>query len=141
MPNRKPSTTIAVNRHAQFKPHTDSGAGAGQSVSLIVGLGNYSGGGLVVEEDEFDIRYRAVQFNGWTQRHWTLPFDGERYSLVWFTPKGCEGMYEAGLCDSDSGAAATAGDGTRKAAARPHGHAGAEEFTTRLGYSAAAQLS
>lgn len=25
-------------------------------------------------------------------RHWTLPFQGERYSLVWFTPKGCEGI-------------------------------------------------
>jgi hypothetical protein len=30
--------------------------------------------------------------------HWllpddrTMPFVGERYSFVWFTPKGCEGM-------------------------------------------------
>ena len=30
MPHRPPSSTIAVNRHAQFKPHTDSGNGAGQ---------------------------------------------------------------------------------------------------------------
>lgn len=37
------SSTIAINRNAQFRPHTDSGAGAGQSTSLIVGLGTYSG--------------------------------------------------------------------------------------------------
>jgi len=29
-PNRQPSSTIAINRNAQFRPHTDSGAGAGQ---------------------------------------------------------------------------------------------------------------
>ena len=90
-PNRA-SSTIAINRNAQFRPHTDSGAGAGQSTSLIVGLGNYAGGELMVEGAEHDIRYKAIEFNGWTQRHWTMPFKGERYSLVWFTPKGCEGM-------------------------------------------------
>lgn len=89
-PGREPSSTIAVNRNAQFRPHTDSGAGAGQSTSLIVGLGTYSGGELVVEGDKFTIRYKAVEFDGWKQRHWTMPFLGERYSLVWFTPKGCE---------------------------------------------------
>lgn len=91
MPDRA-SSTIAINRNAQFRPHTDSGAGAGQSTSLIVGLGTYSGGELMVEGEKCDIRYKAVEFNGWTQRHWTMPFSGERYSLVWFTPKGCEGM-------------------------------------------------
>jgi hypothetical protein len=91
-PDREPSSTIAINRNAQFRPHTDSGAGAGQSTSLIVGLGTYAGGELVVEGEKQDIRYKALEFNGWTQRHWTMPFVGERYSLVWFTPKGCEGL-------------------------------------------------
>ena len=91
-PNREPSSTIAINRNAQFRPHTDSGAGAGQSTSLIVGLGTYAGGELMVEGEKHDIRYNAIEFNGWKQRHWTMPFVGERYSLVWFTPKGCEGM-------------------------------------------------
>mmetsp|Transcript_11759 Transcript_11759/g.24869 ORF Transcript_11759/g.24869 Transcript_11759/m.24869 type:complete len:182 (-) Transcript_11759:27-572(-) len=91
-PEREPSSTIAINRNAQFRPHTDSGAGAGQSTSLIVGLGTYSAGELVVEGDKHDIRYKPIEFNGWKQRHWTMPFDGERFSLVWFTPKGCEGL-------------------------------------------------
>jgi len=97
-PDREPSSTIAVNRNAQFRPHTDSGAGAGQSTSLIVGLGHYVGGELMVEGEKKDIRYKAVTFNGWKQRHWTLPFVGERYSLVWFTPKGCEGLRGIDLC-------------------------------------------
>jgi hypothetical protein len=80
-PSREPSSTIAINRNAMFRPHTDSGAGAGQSTSLIVGLGHYVGGELVVEGERTDIRYKAVEFNGWTQRHWTMPFRGEQFSL------------------------------------------------------------
>lgn len=92
MPERPPSSTVVINRNAQFKPHTDSGAGAGQSCSLIVGLGEYTGGGLVVEGKVHHIAYNPVEFDGWKQVHWTLPFKGERYSIVWFTPKGCEEM-------------------------------------------------
>ena len=108
-PDREPSSTIAINRNAQFRPHTDSGAGAGQSTSLIVGLGTYTGGELMVEGEKCDIRYKAIEFDGWKQRHWTLPFIGERYSLVWFTPKGCEGLRGIDL-DLSTGLAAAAPD-------------------------------
>ena len=91
-PDREPSSTIAINRNGAFRPHKDKGAGAGQSTSLIVAMGNFVGGELMVEGTKEDIRYNAIEFDGWNQRHWTLPFKGERYSLVWFTPKGCEGM-------------------------------------------------
>ena len=91
-PSRPPSSTIAVNCNAQFRPHTDKGAGAGQGKSLIVALGDYAGGELVVEGEEVDIRYRPREFDGWRERHYTKFFVGERFSLVWFTPKGCEGL-------------------------------------------------
>jgi tRNA U38,U39,U40 pseudouridine synthase TruA len=84
---RPPSTHCAVNRNAEFTPHVDSGRGAGQSVSMIVGLGNYKGGGLMVEGVAHDIRYTILEFDGWKLRHWTEPFEGERFSLVWFTPE------------------------------------------------------
>jgi len=83
---RQPSTWVAVNHNALFSPHTDAGAGKGQTLSLIVGLGDYAGGELVVEGEVCDIRYAPREFNGWRQRHWTLPFVGERFTLVWFTP-------------------------------------------------------
>jgi hypothetical protein len=88
LPERPPSATIAINRHAQFLPHRDTGAGAGQTKSLIVSLGCFVGGEIMVDNDVHDIRYRPLEFDGWNSIHCTLPFVGERYSLVWFTPLG-----------------------------------------------------
>ena len=85
-PGRPPSSMVAVNRRASFLPHTDAGSGFGQSTSLIVGLGAYAGGDLIVEGVPHDIRYTPLTFDGWRERHWTMPFEGERFSLVWFTP-------------------------------------------------------
>ena len=87
---RPPSTHCAVNRNAEFVPHVDSGKGQGQSVSMIVGLGDYVGGATYVEGKPYDIRYQPLEFDGWKQRHWTEPFQGERYSLVWFSPAGVD---------------------------------------------------
>ena len=66
-PTRPPSGTIAINRHAQFTPHRDSGAGNGQTMSLIVALGDYVGGEIMVEGIAHDIRYNPLQFDGWMQ--------------------------------------------------------------------------
>jgi uncharacterized C2H2 Zn-finger protein len=86
--SRPPSSHCAINCNAQFTPHVDSGRGAGQSLSMIVGLGDYSGGELMLEGTPHDIRYETLEFDGWKLRHWTRPFAGERFSLVWFTPEG-----------------------------------------------------
>jgi hypothetical protein len=83
---RAASSHCAINGKAQFLPHVDSGHGAGQAISLIVGLGDYRGGELGVEGSLHDIRYKPLEFDGWKLRHWTRPFKGERFSLVWFTP-------------------------------------------------------
>ena len=45
---------------------------------MIVGLGDYSGGELVVEGELHDIRYKPLEFDGWNKIHWTLPFAGPR---------------------------------------------------------------
>ena len=57
----------------------------------------------MIEGTPYDIRYAAREFNGWTQLHWTAPFVGERYSLVWFTPeaKVSQGRKEPGLRDDE----------------------------------------
>jgi FkbM family methyltransferase len=79
------SASCAVNCNAAFVPHVDSGAAANASLSYIVGLGTYQGGDLVVEGQQRDIRYAPLAFDGWRQQHWTQPFTGERFTLVWFT--------------------------------------------------------
>ena len=85
--SRPASSHCAINANAQFSPHVDSGRGAGQSLSMIVGMGNYNGGELAVEGEFHDIQYKPLEFDGWKLRHWTNPFVGERFSLVWFTPE------------------------------------------------------
>ena len=85
---RPPSSHCAVNRNAEFTPHVDSGRGEGQSLSLLVGLGDFVGGGLVVDSKSYNVRYAPLEFDGWKQIHYTEPFAGEeRFSLVWFTPE------------------------------------------------------
>jgi hypothetical protein len=54
-----------------------------QQPTLMVGLGEYSGGELALEGVLYDIRYTPLAFDGPTQRHWTTPFVGERYTIVW----------------------------------------------------------
>jgi hypothetical protein len=53
---------------------------------MIVGLGDYIGGELNIEGEQLDIHYKPVEFDGWNKMHWTMPFIGDRYSLVWFSP-------------------------------------------------------
>ena len=40
-------------------------AGAGQSQSLIMSLGEHIGGALVVENQAHEIHYKPLEFNGW----------------------------------------------------------------------------
>ena len=98
------SASCTINCQAAFLPHVDSDEGGGGSPSYTtVGLGNYHGGELVVveeanpqaegaerantEERIVDIRYTPIVMDDGRQqqRQWTQPFEGERFSLVWFT--------------------------------------------------------
>jgi FkbM family methyltransferase len=108
---RPMSTHCAINRNAEFTPHVDSGRGQGQSVSMIVGLGDFIRGSIFVEGKPYSIRYNPLEFDGWTQLHWTEPFQGERFSLVWFTPAGKdESDLQANNDENDT--VAVDGDGT-----------------------------
>ena len=85
--DRISSSHCAVNFNAQFTPHVDSGRGLGQSLSMIVGLGDYNEGEIFVEGVPHQIRYQPLEFDGWGLRHWTNHYRGERFSLVFFTPE------------------------------------------------------
>ena len=98
-----PWTTINVNRNIQCKNHVDKN---NLGDSIIVGLGDYIGGEFVVkkgdlptnfvgstpptvgtyrEDTKYDIKGNFVRFNGKTQFHGTERFEGNRYSIVYFT--------------------------------------------------------
>lgn len=101
-------TSIQVNKNYAARPHVDKN---NLGTSMIVGLGDYEGGGLWVHDDEgdvdvelsedvssmyhyragetyrgtdLDIRNRWCSFDG-NRLHLTRPFTGERYSLVYYT--------------------------------------------------------
>lgn len=79
---------VQINRNWMAPPHKDSG---NVGYSSIIGLGDYQGGEVVVEKPkehlEFDIKNKFARFNGSLYTHWTKPFDGTRYSLVFYEHK------------------------------------------------------
>jgi hypothetical protein len=79
-----------VNKNLPCKPHRDTG---NVGNSLIIGFGAYTGGRLALEAHdgspgcavEYDVARRFVRFDGARRTHWTLPFEGERYTAVFYT--------------------------------------------------------
>ena len=77
--------SVYVNRNTISKKHLDA---ENAGVSLLVGLGNYINGGETVlcnpEEKKFSIKTHSLVFNGSKIPHRSEPFEGTRYSLVFF---------------------------------------------------------
>ena len=79
-------TTITINRNFQCKPHVDK---MNHGLSRIIGLGDYRGGQLRIHHPngtytDHDIKNQWLEFDG-KQLHETLPFTGNRYTLIYFT--------------------------------------------------------
>jgi hypothetical protein len=80
-------TSVVINKNQRAARHKDAN---NASDSYIIGLGDYTGGALRVwSEDEetfedHDIKDTWFRFNGAAHFHETLPFEGERYSIVYY---------------------------------------------------------
>ena len=80
-------TTIQYNKNHKCAKHKD---GRNVGVSYIIGLGNYTGGELIVFDEndknpvKHNIRNKFFKFNGSKRFHVTAPFKGERYTMVFF---------------------------------------------------------
>ena len=81
-------TTIQYNKNQRASKHKD-GRNVGES--YIIGLGNYTGGELIIfDENEknpvkHDIKGKFNTFDGSKYPHETAPFKGERYTLVFYS--------------------------------------------------------
>ena len=78
--------SVYVNRNTIVKKHLDS-KNVGES--LLVGFGPYTEGKTVLytstgEEKKFSIKSHSLLFNGSDIEHKSEPFEGTRYSLVFF---------------------------------------------------------
>ena len=74
-------TTIQLNKNIESAPHIDKN---NVGDSYIIGLGDYTGGDLVVEGVRHNIKDKFFRFNG-TKGHWNDTFKGTRYSIIFFT--------------------------------------------------------
>jgi hypothetical protein len=74
-------TTIQLNKNVLSPPHIDKN---NVGPSYIIGLGDYTGGNLAIEGKKFNIKNKWKYFDG-NKGHWTEPFKGLRYSIVFFT--------------------------------------------------------
>ena len=73
---------IQLNMNYETEGHTDKG---NRGESAIVGFGDYEKGELVVNATEVDIKNKVILFDGSKWVHWTKPFTGTRFSLVYHT--------------------------------------------------------
>lgn len=73
--------TITLNHNSICRAHYDK---LNKSPSLIIGLGNYSGGELIVEDCLFNIKNNPLIFNGGISKHATNDFTGDRYTIIYY---------------------------------------------------------
>lgn len=86
---------IQINKNYHCNPHFDA---CNSGESILVCLGEYTGGlTCYYDEDEpkkynrikkIDARIEPLLLDGSKHLHWTEPFKGQRYSLVYFSGKG-----------------------------------------------------
>ena len=77
---------ITVNDNYTCSRHKDKG---NEGASLLVGFGNYIGGELMAEDADgvaiaHNINSRPLVMNFAESFHWVTPFEGDRYSLVFY---------------------------------------------------------
>lgn len=75
-------TSLQINVNNVSGTHCDSG---NRGVSLILGMGSYTGGYLQIGKTELDVKGRWLLFDG-AVPHASTPFEGYRISVVAFCP-------------------------------------------------------
>ena len=83
-----PFTSITVNEQFKSGPHRDRG---NEGVSFLVAFGDYTGGELNIAEGDLsgniDVCRKPLITDFTTQTHSVLPWEGNRYSLVYYNLK------------------------------------------------------
>ena len=73
---------IQLNKNLVCPPHKDSN---NVGISMLVSFGDYEGGNIVVEGNEYDAQENPLLFNGSILEHYNTPIlNGTKYSLVYF---------------------------------------------------------
>ena len=73
--------TVTINHNYVAKRHRDC-SDIGESI--IFGLGDYSGGELIVGASAYNIKNVPIKFNGSKIYHETKQFKGDRWTFIFF---------------------------------------------------------
>ena len=82
--------TITLNEGVKAKKHKD---GKNNGDSVIIGIGDFTGGDIKVWDAEdkngkaYNLHDQPLMFNGATHYHQTMPFKGERYTMIFYRQK------------------------------------------------------
>ena len=77
-------TSITVNKNFKTHPHLDKN---NIGLSMIIALGDFEGGRLIINNNYVDIKNNKHYFEGHKHIHSTEDFTGERYSIIYFNRK------------------------------------------------------
>ena len=77
---------VCLNKNVKCLPHFD---GKNVGDSWIVSFGDFTGGELEIYDEHdnielIDIKYNPYCFNGAKVKHGTAPFEGTRYSIIFY---------------------------------------------------------
>ena len=75
-------TSVTINHNVLCKPHKDC---RNDGTTMIIGLGDYTGGELNIDGQDIDINHKVHYFNGWLHEHYNKPHKGERWSLMFYS--------------------------------------------------------
>ena len=82
-------TSITINKNVKCKPHYDK---RNNGLTMIIGLGDYTGGELVIlndsHDDIIDIKCKPHYFNGYLNKHYNNSWTGTRYTLMYYAIRG-----------------------------------------------------
>jgi hypothetical protein len=72
---------VHVNHNVKCPPHYDS-KNVGNSV--LISFGDYSGGEIIIDGQEFNAYHQPIMFNGSSLLHYNKEHQGNKYSLVYY---------------------------------------------------------
>lgn len=74
-------TSITINHNVRCKPHRDK---LNLGDTIIVAIGDYTGGRLVIDGLPIDINRKPKYFNGYLHEHYNEEHIGDRYSIMFY---------------------------------------------------------
>lgn len=90
---------ITINQNTVMGPHKDKG---NLGSSLLITLGDYTGGSFILEGVPQNTLYNPIVFNGDEKEHYAEAFQGTRFSIIYFkitVPDKFVHLYPEGVND------------------------------------------